>query len=108
MSSEKGKHIHLDLQDQLSQKNHRLATKVNYFDRKHDCQLQRDRMHLANTNSQAVHERQLMSKEMDIRLEEAKARSSEQHVKEHVAMTEMLRLQLKLKGIDGEDDDRQL
>ncbi|KIK73222.1 hypothetical protein PAXRUDRAFT_21098 [Paxillus rubicundulus Ve08.2h10] len=96
MSSEKGKRICLNLQDQMSQvesatvndgpgaqrlaivmeRNHRLATKLNH----------------------------LKTKEVDILLEEAKARSAEQRVKEHLAMAEMLHLQLKLKGVNSGED----
>ncbi|KAF8833820.1 hypothetical protein BDN67DRAFT_1017145 [Paxillus ammoniavirescens] len=122
-SGELGKRIRLDLQDQMSQaettaasdtpggqrpalvmeRNHRLATKLNHVNREHDRQLQRDRMNLEYTNSQAAHDRELQKKEADIRLEEAKMQSVEQCAKEHLAKAEMLRLQLRLKGVDGND-----
>ncbi|KAF9232468.1 hypothetical protein BU15DRAFT_67428 [Melanogaster broomeanus] len=109
-SSDKGKRIRLDLQDQMSQvettaasdapggqrlavimeKNHHLATKLNHVDREHDRQLQRERMNLEK-------------RRWTFDLEEAKTRASEQRAKEHLAMAEMLRLQLKLKGVDGAD-----
>lgn len=88
------------------EKNRRLQLKVEYAKAEKLTQLEREKMLHDNANAQAVHERSLKDKEADIRLQEVKVMDKEADIRLQLAKTEaakaqveLLRLQLKMRGI---------
>ncbi len=120
----KGKRIRLDLDETMSQmsagmessigsdgpssrrlalsmeKGHQLGMKLKHIDNEHQFQLACEKMQFETTNAHIIHQRFMENKEAEIRLEEAKAMTASNMLREKMAKAEILCRQLMMKGIN--------